>query len=153
MSIARAIARRLFGRSIEVLDLEIVFHKAANHFGSHGIITASHKDLGLANEPVRFVFIGMTTPPALTPRVLEYIWEEARAQGFLPTAVESYGHVLTTHVGLPPRALVSADRRNAECMLRPQRVDAFESTRHVIAAAAQPDNSPSVIDSLLIKQG
>ena len=48
MSIARAIARRLFGRSIEVLDLEIAFHKQANHFGTHGVMIASHKDLEAA---------------------------------------------------------------------------------------------------------
>ncbi len=163
MSTARAIARRLFGRSIEVLDLEIAFHKQANHFGTHGVIIASHKDLKLDNQPVRFVFIGLTQPPAMTPRIIEYVWEEARAQGFIPFSIQSYGHVLATHTGLPPRALVSESRRDAEdafSLHRDKEPTALETTMRAIATASAPDeiplpsseNIPS-IDSLLKERG
>lgn len=156
MSVARAIARRLFGRSIEVIDLEIAFYKQANHFGTHGVMIASHKDLGLKNHPVRFVFIGLSTPPAMTPRIIEYIWEEARAQGFIPASIQSYGEVLETHTGLSPRILVNGNRRQSEDALHNHRSNALETTLHAIAtASAQTDlvnNTPS-IDSFLVKEG
>lgn len=100
MSVARSIARRIFGRSIEVIDLEIAFHKEANPYGSHGTLIATHVGQGLKNAPVRFVFIGMSEPPALTPRIAEYIWEEARAQGYMPSAIQTYGSVLETSKSL-----------------------------------------------------
>lgn len=152
MSVARAIARRLFGRSIEVLDLEIAFHKEANHYGTHGMIIASHKDHGLKNQSVRFVFIGMSEPPAMTPRIIEYIWEEARAQGFVPTAIQSYGSVLNTHVGLPSRALIKHQLRQAEGV--PQ--GALETTLRAIAdASALPQTNDAIppIESFLVKEG
>ena len=162
MSLVRSIARHLFGRSWEVIDLEIAFHKQANHFGTHGVLIASHKDLKLQDHPVRFVFIGMTEPPVMTPRVIEYIWEEARAQGFIPFSIQSYGNVLTTHAGLPPRALVSESRRNAEdafSLHRDKEPTALETTIRAIAVASAPDITeigaegvPS-LDSFLKQEG
>jgi hypothetical protein len=153
MSVARAIARRLFGRSIEVLDLEIAFHKEANHYGTHGVIIASHKDHGLKNQPVRFVFIGMTEPPAMTPRIIEYVWEEARAQGFVPSAIQAYGHVLHTHSGLPARALISTAQRQLEDERSNRNSNALETTLQAIAGAAASEESVPSIDSLLVKAG
>ena len=145
MSIVRSIARHLFGKSWEVLDLEIAFHKQANPFGTHGVLLASHKDLKLDNQPVRFVFIGMTQPPAMTPRIIEYVWEEARAQGFIPYSIQSYGTVLSTHTGLPPRALVSESRRNSEdafSVHRDKEPTALETTLKAIATASASDEIP-----------
>ena len=145
MSVARAIARRLFGRSIEVLDLEIAFHKEANHYGTHGVIIASHKDHGLKNQSVRFVFIGMSEPPAMTPRIIEYIWEEARAQGFVPTAIQSYGSVLNTHAGLPSRALIRHQLRQAEGIPQGARSSALETTLQATAdASGLPQSSETI---------
>jgi hypothetical protein len=114
MNIARQIARNLFGKSIEVVDLKIAFHKDANIYGEHGTLRASHVTQGLKDQDVRFVFIGTTEPPALTPRIFEYIWEEARAQGYVPTALSSYGNVLATATNIKPAALISAERQVAE---------------------------------------
>ena len=152
MSVARAIARRLFGRSIEVLDLEIAFHKQANHYGTHGVIIASHKDHRLNNQPVRFVFVGMSEPPAMTPRIIEYIWEEACAQGFVPTSIQSYGSVLNAHVGLPSRALIKHQLRQTEGV--PHGV--LETTLRAIAdASGLPQSSETIppIESFLVKEG
>jgi hypothetical protein len=96
MSIARNLARRLFGQSIEVIGLELVFHKKANLYGTHGIITASHRDQKLDNYPVRFCFVGLSEAPPMTPVIMNYIWEEAKAQGYTPFKLQSYGHVLET---------------------------------------------------------
>jgi hypothetical protein len=113
-NIARQIARNLLGKSIEVVDLKIAFHKDANIYGEHGTLRASHVTQGLKDQDVRFVFIGTTEPPALTPRIFEYIWEEARAQGFIPTALTGYGKVLATATNIKPAQLISEERRVAE---------------------------------------
>lgn len=114
MTIMRDIARKLFGRSIEIIDLRIAFHKDANFYGTHGHIIATHVDHGLMDEEVRFVFLGVSKPPALTPHIVNFIWEEAKAKGFIPHSISSYGHVLRTHSSLNPRDIVSAERRAAE---------------------------------------
>lgn len=113
-NIARAIARKVFGKSIEVVDLEIKFHKEANIYGQHGTLRASHVTQNIKDSDVRFVFVGLSVPPALTPLIFEYIWEEARAQGFVPTALTGYGQVLDTDKNVPTTALLSAERQAAE---------------------------------------
>lgn len=114
MSLARTLARKVFGRSIEVNDLQIAFHKEANLYGTHGLLLASHVDQGLKNVPVRFVFVGLSEAPPLTPVIMSYVWEEAKAQGYVPHALSAYGLVLETHTGLKPRDLIAKERREAE---------------------------------------
>lgn len=113
-NIARQILRNIFGKSIEVIDLKLAFHKDANIYGQHGTLRASHVTQGIKDQDVRFVFIGTSVPPALTPRIFEYVWEEARAQGYVPTALTAYGEVLATAKGIEPAELLSAARRAAE---------------------------------------
>lgn len=83
----------LFGKPKKHIstDLEIKFHKDANFFGEHGTINVSHVRLGLVETPVRFVFAGVTTPPRLDLTTYIRIWEEARAQGFVPHHLVTYG--------------------------------------------------------------
>ncbi|BAW19199.1 hypothetical protein [Ralstonia phage RP31] len=119
----RILARQLFGKSFEVADLDIVFHKEANYFGAHGYLTASSAEHNVKDENIRFVFPGLSTPPVLTPRILDYIWEEAKAAGFIPTSLVSYGNVLPADSNLPSRALVSAQRRLAEDSTADTKVD------------------------------
>lgn len=78
-------------RKVSSIDLEIRFHKEANYFGEHGTIVVSHVKQNLRESPVRFVFVGITTPPKLDLRLMTYIWEEARAQGYVPHALATYG--------------------------------------------------------------
>lgn len=114
MSAIRSILRTVFGKSWEIIDLEIAFHKRANLYGEHGRILASHRAENIDGEPVRFVFVGLSSPPPMTPRILEYIWEEARAQGFIPHAMITYGAVLQTTPDLVPNDLVREALRNAQ---------------------------------------
>jgi len=72
-------------------DMEIRFHKDANRFGEHGTLVASHVAQKIDNKPVRFVFVGMTTPPKLTLEIHHYIWEQAKAQGYIPHDLQTYG--------------------------------------------------------------
>lgn len=114
MSAIRSLLRTVFGKSWEICDLEIAFHKRANLYGEHGRILASHRAENIDGEPVRFVFVGLSSPPPMTPRILEYIWEEARAQGFTPHAMITYGAVLQTTPDLVPNDLVREALRNAQ---------------------------------------
>lgn len=135
MSFIRNLVRRAMGRSIEVLDLEIKFHKEANLYGRHGHLIASHKEQGLEGYPVRFVFVGVSRPPALTPRVMEYIWDEAKAQGYIPERLYSYDHILDVHEGLPAGCLVSQERRLAENQFHGIASDAMPAATRALAAA------------------
>jgi hypothetical protein len=96
MSLFKKLAQRIWGKSFDVRELEIAFHKKANLHGTHGLLMASHRDQRLDNFPVRFVFIGMSEPPAMTPSVIDYIWDEAKAQGYIPHKLQAYGFVLDT---------------------------------------------------------
>lgn len=106
MSLLKKLAQRFYGKSFDVRDLEIAFHKKANLHGTHGLLVASHRDQRLENFPVRFVFIGMSEPPALTPAVMDYIWDEAKSQGYIPHKLQAYGFVLDTTSGVDTHDLV-----------------------------------------------
>lgn len=73
------------------MGLEVKFHTDANYFGEHGTICVSHIRKNLRERSVRFVFPGITTPPKLDLSLLQYIWEQALDQGYIPHHIESYG--------------------------------------------------------------
>lgn len=133
-NIARQIARNIFGRSIEVVDLPIKFHKDANYYGTHGKLQGNSVEHNLKDAEIRFVFPGMSTPPALTPRIMEYIWEEARAAGFVPTKLINYGQVIPTERELEARAAVSAARIAAERAGKPATAGAMDPKVNNVAA-------------------
>jgi hypothetical protein len=76
----------MFGRNKEakIDGLEIRFYTDAAVHGSHGKIRVTNRRKGLDNKVVNFVFVGLVTPPDLTPSLMEYIWTEAKAQGYVP---------------------------------------------------------------------
>lgn len=98
----RRIARKIFGSSVEVLDLNLLFHKQATEFGAHGYLLVNSREHKLEEAPVRFFFRGLSTPPKMTPRLIDYIWEEAKAAGFTPIHLLSYGNILGDEA--PPAA-------------------------------------------------
>lgn len=66
------------------------FYKDAIHFPEHGRITVTHHTLKVRDLDVQFAFEGMSTPPALNPTSLNYIFEQAKAQGYIPYEIISY---------------------------------------------------------------
>lgn len=75
----------MFGRKQAKIDgLKMAFYTDAAEHGWHGKILVSSRRRGLERAVVNFVFVGMTEPPALTPALMEHIWTEAKAQGFVP---------------------------------------------------------------------
>jgi hypothetical protein len=147
MNFITTLIRRLTGNSIKIIELK--FHKDANKHGTHGHLLASHIDHKLENHPVRFVFHGLTTPPPLTPKVMNYIWEEARAQGYIPKALHSYGHTLETATGFEPSELVSQERRDAEDRFHAIDTKQLPDATRAIAAA---DAVASITGSARYKQ-
>ncbi|MNU19740.1 hypothetical protein D3C71_79730 [compost metagenome] len=83
---------RLLNRANPHSDLEIKFHKEANHFGEHGQLKVTHVKQGLKGANIRFVFPGLAEAPALTRVMLDHIWESARAQGYVPHELIAYGN-------------------------------------------------------------
>lgn len=75
----------MFGRKQAKIDgLKMAFYTDAAAEGSHGKILVSSRRRGLDHVAVNFVFVGMVQPPALTPTLMEHIWTEAKAQGYVP---------------------------------------------------------------------
>lgn len=74
----------MFGRKPKIDGLKMAFYTDAAEHGWHGKILVTSRRRGLERVVVNFVFIGMTEPPALTPALMEHIWTEAKAQGFVP---------------------------------------------------------------------
>lgn len=113
MSALRNILRSIRGKSFEIIDLKMAFHKDANLYGHHGHLRASHVAQNLKDAQVRFVFIGLSSPPPMTPRIMEYIWEEAKAQGYIPHELTTYGHVLEATTGMNLQQCVNLPLREA----------------------------------------
>ncbi|BBU33410.1 hypothetical protein BTHE68_71440 (plasmid) [Burkholderia sp. THE68] len=71
-------------KQTKIGDLQILFFVDAAPHGSHGKIRVSHRKLGLVERAVNWVAVGVTTAPEPTPSLLEHIWREAYAQGYVP---------------------------------------------------------------------
>lgn len=74
--------------------LRVLFHREARGLPSHGAIAVSHADYGLDNEVIRFNFLGLSKPPALTIEVMRHLIEEAETQGYVFHQLISFGMVI-----------------------------------------------------------
>lgn len=74
--------------------LRVLFHRETAGLPAHGAIVVDHPDYDLDNSPIRFNFLGLSTPPALTIQVMQHIVEEAEAQGYNVHHLLSYGSVI-----------------------------------------------------------
>lgn len=83
-------------------SLEIAFHREAAHHGEHGQLEVSSRRERLSHNVIAFAFKSVSEVPALTPELLIYIWEEAKAQGYVPHEVISYGNSVGTSRVLDP---------------------------------------------------
>lgn len=70
---------------------EIRFYKEAIYFGEHGQICVSNRRHELVETPVRFVLVGITTPPKMDLYLFTRIWDEAKIQGYIPHHIVTYG--------------------------------------------------------------
>lgn len=93
MTRLRNLVEVLSGKRNQKNKLQIVFQTKTTVLQgtAHGLLVADHADQNIKNRLIRFVFLGVSTPPALTPALMTYIWEEATLQGFVPKELRSYG--------------------------------------------------------------
>lgn len=98
-----------------ISNLEIAFHTESIDYGTHGYITANNKQLGI-NKPclVRFVFVGLPTPPALTEETIKFIFDQARNKGFGVVNLASYGLTVRSKQPRDLSSVISEDRKLAE---------------------------------------
>ena len=96
-------------------NLEVSFHTENVDYGTHGYITANNKQLGI-NKPclVRFVFVGLPTPPALTEETIKLIFDQARNKGFGVVNLASYGLTVRSKQPRDLSSVISEDRKLAE---------------------------------------
>lgn len=72
---------------LKIGALQVLFYVDAAVHGSHGKIKVSHRKHNLREQTVNFVFVGPSTAPELTPALMEHIWQQAYAQGYIPHAL------------------------------------------------------------------
>lgn len=70
--------------------VEVKFYQDAKPHGRHGSINVTNRRLGLVEKDVDFVFVGITTPPALSPRTINDIFEAANDQGYIIHHITTY---------------------------------------------------------------
>lgn len=100
---------------IDRARVKVSFHTDDVDYGTHGYIVVQCRQRGINKpSPTRFVFVGLSQPPLLGERSLAYLYEQARAQGFVPYHIQSYGMVVKTGAVNNLRVLLSDDRRKAE---------------------------------------
>lgn len=81
-------------KPIQPDSLEILFHTAAAYFGEHGRILATNRSQGIIEKPVIFSIKGVTTPLPMNLRLFFHIWDSAKAEGFIPHELLSYGTII-----------------------------------------------------------
>lgn len=130
----------MFGRKQAKIDgLKMAFYTDAAAEGSHGKILVSSRRRGLDHVPVNFVFIGMVQPPALTPTLMEHIWTEAKAQGFVP--FEIVGALEVNEA--PPVAATGVDPLAADAALATARSSEGLNTQELGRAPLHYSSEPA----------
>jgi hypothetical protein len=107
-------------KKAKINDLEIRFHREAAGHGQHGQIRVSNRRLGLEDKVVNFVIVGMIDPPQQTPALFQYIWDEAKAQGYMPS--EFVGTLLVNRRGDPAEAETPVQAYDARDLPAPARL-------------------------------
>ncbi|WP_144106588.1 hypothetical protein [Paraburkholderia sp. BCC1886] len=111
------IIERIFGQAEEVKrtslnEIDVRFHKEAFLHTVHGYLVVTNRQLGIKEAPVAFAFPNYSKAPVLDQRLIVDLWEAAKAQGYIPHRLDSYGAI---------KPMASADVANAS----PARTSAF----------------------------
>lgn len=142
---------KLFNMGKTKITARVVFREDTAAIGEHGSIFADHKQKNLVNESIPFAFVGVSEIPALDPDVLQHVFNEARAAGYLPRSVRSYATVMTVkpapiltfNTPRPDPELFRAQARAASKDMSKQHAAAKQATAR--KAAADPENGHKVI--------
>jgi hypothetical protein len=75
----------------ELNEIDVRFHKEANHHKIHGYLVVTHRQLGIREGAVAFSFPNFSDAPDLDLRLMVDLFEAARSQGFIPHRLAAYG--------------------------------------------------------------
>jgi len=85
-------------------QLAIKFDTEAAQYAHHGNIVVTCRSKGLVNASIRFAFVGVEVPPALSKEIFNHIWDEAQRQGYVPHFIRNYNYNKPGHMSLAPQA-------------------------------------------------
>jgi hypothetical protein len=75
----------------ELNEIDVRFHKEANHHTIHGYLIVTHRQLGIREGAVAFSFPNFSDAPDLDLRLMLDLFEAAKSQGFIPHRLAAYG--------------------------------------------------------------
>lgn len=99
MSIANVLSSFFSAKVQPGMRPQVVFYKEAAEYAEHFRLRVTNRTLKIHDIVVAGAFVGMTQPPRLDVETLNYIFEAARAQGYVPYHLEAYQMV---DVLIPP---------------------------------------------------
>lgn len=77
-------------KTINPLNINVLFYKDSIYSQRHGTILVTSRKHGIKNKVVEFSILGTNTAPALTPGLMDFIFEEARKAGYTPKSLITY---------------------------------------------------------------
>lgn len=77
-------------KTINPLNINVLFYKDSIYSQRHGTILVSSRKHGIKNKVVEFSILGTNSAPALTPGLMDFIFEEARKAGYVPKSLITY---------------------------------------------------------------
>jgi hypothetical protein len=75
-------------------DIQVLFHTEAAYHGEHGRLLVTNRAVGMIEKPIIFCLKGVSTPLPMNLRLFWHIWESAKAEGFIPLEMLSYGNTI-----------------------------------------------------------
>lgn len=109
----------MFGRKkVQIKEYDVRFYKEAALHGNHGQINVTSKHDSLQEQNVIFVFAGRGSVPKITPYIINEIFEQARAQGFIPHFIEHYGEPVYTEQSIAPANNIEATSAGLPAFLK-----------------------------------
>jgi hypothetical protein len=103
------IIEKLSGKKNKI-NLPVKFHTDAFDLPEHGTIYVNNKTKRLSNEPVRFSFVGAAVPPKLDQNVFNYIWTQAKKQGYEPIHLRTYATVYPASMNVVPKVRMREEK-------------------------------------------
>lgn len=123
--------KKLLGKQNTKITARVVFREDAATYGEHGSIYADHKQKNLTNESIPFAFVDVPEIPALDKDVIDHIWKEAAAAGYIPRSLRSYATVMT--VKPAPRLQFDSPRIDPQVFRDQARAAAKDMSKQHIA--------------------
>ncbi|SAK83614.1 hypothetical protein AWB81_04224 [Caballeronia arationis] len=138
----------------ELNEIDVRFHKEANHHTIHGYLIVTHRQLGVREGAVAFSFPNFSDAPDLDLRLMLDLFEAAKSQGFIPHRLAAYGALqpMPEAQGASPAAPAAAPTlwtpENSTFERRLQSVPAVVRKQAITKASERPQSSLKFLTDL-----